>query len=623
MCAESFGEVEVEGVVWHLVGVRYGDGIVAAHESDTAPNTDKAFSDAVVEDGATPSSALVGVEDPRVDEVRRLSLHGSCRLAGTLGKEDTAAYECAVEGELEPAHAHERQVFAEVEFQSVGVGAVGVLVTIGEVGAAGNGVCPLDRAAEMLVESSEGDDFAAVALWVELVAEVGVLHVAGSEVDIALHVGSEVEIVVNRRGHFAELGAIDGHTIGRAELVQVGDTPGDVGRGESIGSAVAGGAGRIFAVAGVADKAHIVVFVTHTEIDIDGSERHIERRIGRQEGVVAGVVVAPFDLFEEIETVGGIVVFDHELRGYVESAEVGREGVGGLVPVVVERACRIVACAVFTIDTDAELGVEPTCVEGLRVVESEGGDMLVEVGVFAGYVVGGRELEDPCLEGIVDEVAAPVGLVAIGVGIACVPAETDVVVLKQVGTSELGGIGGTTLVVVFRLLLLVVLGRDTHAGGVTLSPELVEDVFEFDTVFACTAGVTEVEHQAEAGVDSLLIVSGLTQIFASLLRFVVGTKEAVEHITIVLVGATVVAAEEHGERLPVADVPTLASIEAETEVADRRDALGSPVVVEAVVGEGDAVVDIRIAFERSVDTLAEAAQPAIEAEPVGGRGLGA
>lgn len=123
--------------------------------------------------------------------------------------------------------------------------------------------------------------------------------------------------------------------------------------------------------------------------------------------------------------------------------------------------------------------------------------------------------------------------------------------------------------------------------------------------------------------DSLLIVSGLTQIFASLLRFVVGAEETVEHITIVLVGATVVAAEEHGERLPVADVPTLASIETETEVADRRDALGSPVVVEAVVGEGDAVVDIRIAFERGVDTLAEAAQPAIEAEPVGGRGLGA
>ena len=249
--------------------------------------------------------------------------------------------------------------------------------------------------------------------------------------------------------------------------------------------------------------------------------------------------------------------------------------------------------------------------------------MLVEVGVFAGYVVGGRELEDARLEGIVDEVAAPVGLVAIGVGIASVPAETDVVVLKQMGTSELGGIGGTALVVVFRLLLLVVLGRDTHAGGVTLSPELVEDVFEFDTVFACTAGVTEVEHQAEAGMDSLLIVSGLTQVFASLLRFVVGTKEAVEHIAIVLVVATVVAAKKHGERLPVADVPTLASVEAETEVADRRDAFGGPVVVEAVVGEGDAVIDIRIAFERGVDTLAEAAQPAIEAEPVGGRGLGA
>ena len=542
--AESLGEVEVERIVGHLVGVGYGDGIVAACESDAAPDTDEAFADTVVEDGATPACALVGVEEPCVDEVWRLPLHRAGGLAGALGELHAASDKRTVERELEAAHAHESQVFAEVEFKPVGVGAVGVLVTVGEVGAARNGVRPLDRAAEMLVESGEGDDFALVALGVELVAEVGVVDVAGCEVDVALYVGGKVEIVIDRGGHLAELGSVDGHTVGGAELVLTGDTPGDVGGRESVGGAVVGGTGRVLAVAGVADETHVVVFVSHAGVDVHRSERHINGGIGGKEGVGAGVVVAPFDLFEEVETVLGVVVFDHQLGRYIKSAEVGGQGVGRLVPVVVERACGIVACAVLAIDAGAQLRVEPTGMERLRIVEGEGTDMLVEVGVFAGDVVGGRELEHARLEGVVDEVASAVGLVAVGVGIAGVPAEIDVVGGEEVLAVELGGVGGAALVVVLRRLLLVVLGGDARAGGVALAPELVEDILEFDAVFAGAAGVTEVEHQAEAGVDSLLVVGGLAEVLALLLGFVVGAEETVEHIAIVLVGAAVVARGE-------------------------------------------------------------------------------
>ncbi len=42
-----------------------------------------------------------------------------------------------------------------------------------------------------------------------------------------------------------------------------------------------------------------------------------------------------------------------------------------------------------------------------------------------------------------------------------------------------------------------------------------------------------------------------------------------------------------------------------------------------VAGEGDAVFSTRVAFEDGMNAVAEAAQPAVEAEPVGGRGLGA
>ena len=350
--AEGFGEVEVEGVVGHLVGVGYGDGIVAACESDAAPDTDETFADTVVEDGATPAGALVGVEETRIDEVGRLSLHGAGGLAGALGELHAALDKRTVERKLEAAHTHESEVFAEVEFQPVGVGTVGVLVTVGEVGAACNGVRPLDRVAEMLVESGDGDDFALVALGVELVAEVGVVDVAGGEVDITLHVGGEVEIVIDRGGDFAELGSVDGHTVGGAELVLVGDTVGDVGGGESVGGAVVGSTGRVLAVAGVADKAHIVVLVAHTGVDVHRSERHINGGIGSKEGVGTRIVVAPFDLLEEVETVLGVVVVLHQFGRYVELAEIVGEGVGRLVPVVVEGACGIVACAVLAIDTD-------------------------------------------------------------------------------------------------------------------------------------------------------------------------------------------------------------------------------------------------------------------------------
>ncbi len=204
----------------------------------------------------------------------------------------------------------------------------------------------------MLVESGEGDDFTLVALGVELVAEVGVVDVAGGEVDIPLDVGGEVEIVIDRGGDFAELGSVDGHTVGGAELVLVGDAVCDVGGGESVGGAVVGSTGRVLAVAGVADKAHIVVLVAHTGVDVHRSERHIERSIGGKEGVGTRIVVAPFDLLEEVETVLGIVVLNHQLGRYVELAEIVGEGVGRLVPVVVEGACGIVACAVLAIDTD-------------------------------------------------------------------------------------------------------------------------------------------------------------------------------------------------------------------------------------------------------------------------------
>ena len=122
--------------------------------------------------------------------------------------------------------------------------------------------------------------------------------------------------------------------------------------------------------------------------------------------------------------------------------------------------------------------------------------------------------------------------------------------------------------------------------------------------------------------DGLLVVGGLTEIGTAVLRLVVGSIEAVEHITIMLIGTAVVAAEKHGERLPVGERPTFAAIETEREVADRGDLLHRPIVVKRIGGQRYAVVNPRIARERRVNAVGQPTHTAIETEPIGGRRLG-
>ena len=81
---KGVSDVQVECVAGHLVGVGYVDDIAAACESHAAPDTNQSLTDAVVQDGAGDAVLVVevvGVEEPRVDEVGRLSLHGSRQFA--------------------------------------------------------------------------------------------------------------------------------------------------------------------------------------------------------------------------------------------------------------------------------------------------------------------------------------------------------------------------------------------------------------------------------------------------------------------------------------------------------------------------------------------------------------
>lgn len=59
--------------------------------------TDDTFSDTVVEYGGVPSLIRIVIEETRVDEVRRLPLHGTVYIIATFFKLYFALDPCAIE----------------------------------------------------------------------------------------------------------------------------------------------------------------------------------------------------------------------------------------------------------------------------------------------------------------------------------------------------------------------------------------------------------------------------------------------------------------------------------------------------------------------------------------------
>ena len=87
----------------------------------------------------------------------------------------------------------EVELLANVGLDAVVVGALGVEVGIDQVGAAGHGVGPFYRVVEVLNESCERN---LVALGgIPFVAQVGIVHVAGAQVRVALNGAGQVEVV--------------------------------------------------------------------------------------------------------------------------------------------------------------------------------------------------------------------------------------------------------------------------------------------------------------------------------------------------------------------------------------------------------------------------------------------
>ena len=128
VAAKLLGKREVDGVARHLVAVGHSCIGVVARASFASSHTDDSFSYAVVEQGNVHLEWLVLIEESGVDEVGRLSLHGSVLLFGSFLKLHLALDQGSIERPAEVAKTYEVETLADIQLYSVVVGTLGVLV---------------------------------------------------------------------------------------------------------------------------------------------------------------------------------------------------------------------------------------------------------------------------------------------------------------------------------------------------------------------------------------------------------------------------------------------------------------------------------------------------------------
>ena len=133
--------------------------------------------------------------------------------------------------------------------------------------------------------------------------------------------------------------------------------------------------------------------------------------------------------------------------------EICRKSVGCGVPLIVERARLILACAIFAIATHLQRGSPTRKIERVLVVDANGEDVLVELCPFARYVVAGMQSYVARVLHIVEEVSPTVRQTSVGIRIPDTPIEG--IASEGMLTCELTVIGGARAVVVFGTVLLI------------------------------------------------------------------------------------------------------------------------------------------------------------------------
>lgn len=184
----------------------------------------------------------------------------------------------------------------------------------------------------MLIEGGQRDDLATAGI--PLIAQVEVVDIAVLQVEIALHIRRQVEIVIHRGRHLTKLGAVDAAAIAEARLVLVGESPGHIGRREQVAMAIVMALVAGLRRAGVRDELHLVILIAQAGMHLKRSEGQRGHGIGRTKEIVATIIVELVHILKQVELVGSGIGGIAEQRGHVHAAEpFGQMVAHGVVPI--------------------------------------------------------------------------------------------------------------------------------------------------------------------------------------------------------------------------------------------------------------------------------------------------
>ena len=250
-----------------------GVGVIA-RASLASAHTDDSFAYAVVEQGDIHLQRLILIEDAGVDKVWRLTLHRSVFLLRSLLKLHLALNQGTVERPAEILQSYESEILSDVQFHTVIVGTLCILIRINQVCAASHRVGPLDRRIEVLVEDCQRNELSTG--WIPLISQVEIIDITVLQLSVSLHIAGKIEVVIHRRRYFTEFRAVNTAAIRHSYLVLVADLICCIERWKNIICLVMAARFALLVVTGIGDEFHIIMFKADTGVDAEFAkgERH-------------------------------------------------------------------------------------------------------------------------------------------------------------------------------------------------------------------------------------------------------------------------------------------------------------------------------------------------------------
>ena len=156
--------------------------------------------------------------------------------------------------------------------------------------------------------------------------------------------------------------------------------------------------------------------------------------------------------------------------------------------------------------------------------------------------------------------------------------------------------------------------------GVAIGRKLVDNVLQLYPVITPTGEQCQIEHGSESHIVVILVIHGVTQIVATVVRLVIYTKEVIDHVGVstCLVG---VVERTHQSYLRTIQIPAVAPVSPQLQIAERLTLLHTPIVVETVALQVDRTGRIQ-GLQSRIEPTAKRTETTVESQEIRTTSLG-